>query len=129
MSEKFIDGLSTMGTRFQREKSEECKLPLRALHNETLDRIKRTEYNRLDKMTSSFVIKSPHQSLIKSSIDMMQLGNNRRLKVLKDDKKASSKRVKERWQKSIKKIQLLLRLKKFGLSLEDPDQNHLTGFF
>ena len=80
-------------------------------------------------MTSSFVIKSPHQSLIKSSIDMMQLGNNRRLKVLKDDKKASSKRVKERWQKSIKKIQLLLRLKKFGLSLEDPDQNHLTGFF
>lgn len=49
-----------MGTRFNRKKSEESKLPIRSIHNETLDRIKRTEYNRLEKMTSSFVIRTPH---------------------------------------------------------------------
>ena len=115
-----------MGTRFNRKKSEESKLPIRSIHNETLDRIKRTEYNRLEKMTSSFVIRTPHQSLIKNSIDMMQLENNRKLRVLKDDKKKSSKRVRERWQKSIKKIQMLLRMKKFGMSM---DEDQLTGFY
>lgn len=51
-----------METRFNHKKSEESKLPIRSIHNETLDRIKRTEYNRMDKTMSSFVIRTPHQS-------------------------------------------------------------------
>ncbi len=60
MSDKYVDGLKTMGTRIVRGQSVESKLPIRAVFNETLDRIKRHEYNRMDKTMSSFVIKTPH---------------------------------------------------------------------
>lgn len=126
MSARFTDGLSTMGTRFSRFIGAESGLPLRALYNETLDRIKRSEFNRLDKTTSSFVVRTPHRSQVKASIDVLQLGNGRRLKVLAQDKKASSARVRERWQKAVKKVINLLRMKRLGL--RGPDDDQLAGF-
>ena len=70
-----------MSTRFNRTISEESKLPLRSVYNETVDRMKRSEMVRFEKNMANFVVQTPIKTEVKKEINLMVLHNSKWLKI------------------------------------------------
>lgn len=116
-----------MSTRFNRALSEESKLPFRAVYNETVDRMKRSEMVRFEKNMASYVVQNPIKSEVKKEINLMVLHNSKRLKIPAESKKKISLRIRKKWLKAFRKINTVMKLKKAGYT-ERRESNNLGGY-
>ncbi len=81
VSNGFQESLSSMQTHFNRAHTIESKLPERAVYNEIVDRMKRSEMARYEKNMMNVVVQTPLKSEVKKEINLMVLHNNKRIKI------------------------------------------------